>query len=156
MHSDLTEELLEELVATHREGGDFLDATALRCMVKPDLLDEWIRSGLSEAGSDLEQELAHQLLKVEADLRAQALKQKNAWYLERRFRRWRSSDKLEEGEAAVLLLGAKGDLSPEQEEHAVRELLRNPTTRFRRLLAEESEHVLRAIQEGNEDAEEYD
>lgn len=68
--SDLTQELVDELVRVHEEGKDFRNSTAIRCNVHPRRLKNWLLTGSREGQDTLHSQLFLRFAKVEADLRA--------------------------------------------------------------------------------------
>ncbi len=66
----LTRELVEKLVATHGEGRDFRNVTAVRCQVHPKLLTRWLKEGAEDPEAGLRTELFMRMAQAEGDYRA--------------------------------------------------------------------------------------
>lgn len=139
--------------------GDFLDATSWRVGLDPEVVQEWFHLGRQpDASEDLEQ-FARAVLRTEGEIRAQVIRDIRTGdagpglldYAEKRFNAFRTDSGVEA--VQILTSGSEG-MTPEQEQEAIRLLLRRPTTNLRRIFNEERESVLSILRDGDDATQE--
>lgn len=135
--SQLTDELVDKLCATHAEG-DILPSTALACGVHPTVLRTWLEQGSAVDAEDPYARLFATFAVIESQIRRTTLRTirdpevKSAagciWYMEKRFREWRADAQPRENEVFAvsdLLLPKAGGMDVQQAVHIISQLFQN-------------------------------
>lgn len=139
-NEELTQPLMEQLVAAARVGG-FKATTALACGVRPELLEWWLDEGLRPDAPPLQRQLSARFLSIQESQNLQLVNvvrqaaEAGDWtaafaLLKHRDPLWRGSDKFVERQ------NAPPELSQAERYRMLVEQMRNPSGELRRAMVE--------------------